>query len=118
MKENYDCRVEEWWPKKNRNLIGKLEDDAWVDDQSIAKSIIQMPCHLGSYILGHSKRLIKNVIRGRKGFYSNNSYYGDTDNAYNHKKNWFTLVDNGCVGKSLGLGKNDYGNASIFYLGC
>ena len=39
MKENYDCRVKEWWPMKNGNLIVKLEGDAGVDDQDNAKSI-------------------------------------------------------------------------------
>ena len=31
------------------------------------------------------------------------------------KKHWSTLVDKGFVGKSLGSGKNDYGNSGIFY---
>ena len=31
------------------------------------------------------------------------------------KKHWSTLVDKGFVGKSLGLGKSDYGNSGIFY---
>ena len=82
MKEKYDDSVKDWWPLKNGNLIVTLEDAASVDDGDVAKSIIQMPCHLGSYILGHSKRTMKNVIRERDGFYSNNIYYGDTDTAY------------------------------------
>ena len=31
------------------------------------------------------------------------------------KKHWSTLVEKGFVGKSLGLGKNDYGDSGIFY---
>ena len=31
------------------------------------------------------------------------------------KKHWYTLVDKGFVGKSLGLGKIYYGNSGIFY---
>ena len=77
MKVNYDDRLNEWWPIKNGNLIVKLEDDAGVDDQDIVKSIIQRPCHLGSYILAHSKRLMNNVIRETDGFYSNDIYNGD-----------------------------------------
>ena len=53
MREKYDDRVKEWWPMKNGNLINIVEDDAGVDDQDIAKSDSQMPCHLGSYILDH-----------------------------------------------------------------
>ena len=49
-----------------------------------------MPCHLGSYILGHSKRLMNNVFREIDGSYSNNSYYRDPDSAYIHEK---TLVN-------------------------
>ena len=32
-RENYDNQFKEWWPRKNGNLIVKLEDDASVDDQ-------------------------------------------------------------------------------------
>ena len=40
-----------------------------------------MPCHRGSYIIGHSKRLMKNVIREIEGFHSSNVFYGDADSA-------------------------------------
>ena len=115
MRENFDDRVKEWFPLKNGNLIVKLEDDEGVDDFDKAKSINTMPSHFGSYILSHSKRLMNNVFREIDGFYSNNIYYGDTDSGYIHKKHWSTLVEKGFVGKSLGLGKNDYGNSGIFY---
>ena len=49
MKKNYDYRVKEWWPPKNGILIVKLEVDASVNYQDIAKPINQMPCDLGSY---------------------------------------------------------------------
>ena len=106
MKENDDDRFKEWWPLKNGDLIVKLEDDSGVDDHDIAKLINQMSCDLGSYILGHSKRLMNNSSRENDGFYSNNFYYGHTDVAYNHKKHWSTLVHNEFGGKSLGFGKN------------
>ena len=41
---------------KNGILIVKLEDVGGVDDQDIAKSINEVPCHLGSYVQAHSKR--------------------------------------------------------------
>ena len=31
------------------------------------------------------------------------------------KKNWSDLVDNGLVGKSLGVAENDYDDSGIFY---
>ena len=110
MRENFDNRVKEWFPIKNGNLIVKLEDDEGVDDFDKAKSINTMPSHFGSYILSHSKRLMNNVIKQINGFYNNNIYYTDTDSLYIHKKYWSNLVDNEFVGKSLGLGKNDYGD--------
>ena len=115
MKENFDDRVKEWFPLKNGNLIVKLEDDEGVDDFDKAKSVNTMPSHFGSFILSLSKRLMNEVFRVIDGFYSDCIYYGDTDSGYIHKKHWSTLVDKGFVGKSLGLGKNDYGNSGIFY---
>ena len=115
MKENFVDRVKEWFPLKNGSLIVKLEDDEGVDDYDKAKSINKMPSQFGSYILSHSKRSMNNVIKQINGFYNNIIYYTDTDSLYIHKKYWSTLVEKGYVGKSLGLGKNDYGNSGIFY---
>ena len=115
MRENFDDRVKDWFPLKNGNLIVKLEDDEGVDDFDKAKAVNTMPFHFGSNILSHSKRLMNNVINQIDGFYNNNIYYTDTDSLYIHKKYWSNLIDKGFVGKSLGLGKNDYGNSGIFY---
>ena len=115
MKEIFDDRVKEWFPLKNGNIIVKLQDDERVDDFHKAKSINTMPSHFGSCILSHSKRLMNDVFREIDGFYSNNIYYGDTDSGQIHKKHWSTLFEKGYVGKSLGLGKNDYGDSGIFY---
>ena len=59
---------------------------------------------------------MNNLIREINGFYSTNIYYGDTDSVYIHK-HWSILVGKGFLGKSLGVGKNDYGNAGIFCAG-
>ena len=117
MKENFDDRVKEWFPLKNGILIVKLQDDEGVDDFNIAKAINTMPSHFGSNILSHSKRLMNNVIVINQidGFFTNTIFYRDTDSLYMHKNHWSTLVEKGFVGKSLGLGKNDYGNSGIFY---
>ena len=115
MKEKFDDRVKEWFPLKNGNLIVKLEEDEGVNDFDKAKSIITMPSQFGSFILSHSKRLMNDIFREIDGFYSKNIYHGDTDSGYIHKKHWSTLVEKGDVGKSLGLGKNDYGDSGIFY---
>ena len=57
------------------------------------------------------------VINQIGGFYKNSIYYGDTDSMYIHKEYCSDLVDNGFVGKSLGLGKNDYGSSGLSYAG-
>ena len=59
--------------------------------------------------------LMNEFIRQIRGFYNNGIYYGDTDSAYIHKKYWSDLVDNRFIGKSLGLGKKDYGDSGIFH---
>ena len=115
MKENFDGGVKEWFPLKNGNLIVKLEDDEGVDEYDKAKSINTMPSHFGSTILSHSKRLMNDVFREIGAFYNNVIYYTDTDSGYIHKKYWKKLVEKGYVGKSLGQGKNDYGDSGIFY---
>ena len=58
---------------------------------------------------------MNDVIKQIDGFYKNSIYYTVTVSLYVHKKYWSNLVDKGYVGKSLGLGKNDYGNSGIFY---
>ena len=118
MRENFDDRVKERFPLKNGNLIVKLEDDEGVDNFDKAKSINTRPSHFGSFILSHSKRLMNKVFHEIDGFYSNNIYYGDTDSGYIHKKLWSSFVEKGYVGKSLGKGKNDYGDSGIFYAWC
>ena len=115
MRESFDDRVKEWFPLRNGKLIVKLEDDQGVDDCDKAKSVNTMPSHFRSYILSHSKGLMNDLIEQLGGFYNKSIYYTDTDSLYIHKKHWSDVVDNGFVGKSLGLGKNDYGNSGIFY---
>ena len=115
MRENFDDRVGEWFPLKNSNLIVILEDDEGVDDCDKAISVNLTPSHLGSYTLSHRKRLMNEVINQIGGFYKISFYYGDSDSMYIHTKNWSNLVDEGFIGKSLGLGKNDYGNSGVFY---
>ena len=115
LRENFDARVKDWFPLKNGNLIVKLEDDEGFHDYDKAKSKNTMPFHFGSHILSHSERLRNEVINQIGRFYNISIYYGDSDSMYIHKKYWSDLVDNGFVGKSLGLGKNDYRNSGIFY---
>ena len=89
MRGNYDDGLKEWWPVKNGNSINKLEEDAGVNDQDIAKSNNQMLCQLGSFILAQSKRLKNNVIREISSFFETKFHHGVRNSAYIQKK---TLV--------------------------
>ena len=113
MEETFDDMVKEWFPLKNGKLTVQSEDDEGVDDYGKTKSINTMPFQFVSYILSHSKKLMNEVCNQIGGFY-NNTYYTDIDSLYIHKKDWSELVDDGFVGKSLGVGKNGYGNLGKF----
>ena len=115
MKDIFDDRVKEWFPLKNGNLIVNLEDDKRVEDFDKAKSMNTLPSLFGRYILSHCERLMNGVIKQKGGFSYNSIYYRDTDYLYIHNKYWSDLVDNGFVGKSLGLGKKDYAILGILY---
>ena len=114
MRENFDDGVKEWFPLKNGNIKVKLEDYEGTDYYDKAKSINTRASHFGSCILSHSKRLMNGVIKQIGGFHNNSIYYTDTDSLYIHKKHWSSSVDNGFVGKSLGLGKIEHGSLAIF----
>ena len=58
---------------------------------------------------------MNDVIKQISGFFNISICDNDTDFLYIHKKYWSSLVDNGFVGKSIVLGKNDYGTFGIFY---
>ena len=116
MRENFDDRVKEWFPLESGDLLVKVDDDKGVDDYDRAKSVNTMPSHFGSCILSHSKRLMNDVIEQIGGFYIDSIYYTDTGSLYIQKKYWSSSVDNGFVGKSLGLGQNYHGNSGIFFL--
>ena len=115
MRENFDDRVGERFPLKNGIFIVKLAVGNGVDDYDKAKAVNTMPSDFGSYILSHSKRLMNDVIRQIGGFYNNSIYYTDNDSLYILKKYWSSLVDNGFVGKFLGLSKNYYDNSGLIY---
>ena len=115
MREKIDDGVKEWFLLKNVNLLLKLEGGKGVGDFDKTKSVKTKPSLFRSYIFSYSMRLMNDLVKQIGGFYKNSIYYTDTDSLYIHKKYWSALVDNGFVGKSLGLGKTDYGNWGIFY---
>ena len=55
------------------------------------RKINSQPCQLGSVILPHSKRLMKDVILALDCFKNNKKYYGDTDSIYIHNSDYELL---------------------------
>ena len=115
MRENSDDRVKERFLLKSGNLIVKIEVGEGADDYDKAKWVQTLSSLFGSNILSNSKRLKNDVIKQKGAFYNISVYYTDTDSPFTHKKYWSDLIDNGFVGKSLGLGENCYGNSGFFY---
>ena len=81
----------------------------------IVKKINSQPCHLGSSILSHSRRLMNDVKIALDGFKNHKIFYSDTDSIYIHKKNYAVLKEQNLIGKDLYQSKNDYGDAGIVY---
>ena len=115
MRENSDDRVKERFLLKSGNLIVKIEVGEGADDYDKAKWVQTLSSLFSSNILSNSKRLKNDVIKQKGAFYNISVYYTDTDSPFTHKKYWSDLIDNGFVGKSLGLGENCYGNSGFFY---
>ena len=69
------------------------------------KKLNNMPVHLGSFVLSNSKRIKTKLFHAINGFYTNDVYYGDTNNMYIENKHWDKLDEVGLVGKNLLQGK-------------
>ena len=61
MKKECDESVKKWFPRKNGINMVTLKDKEGVDDEGISKKVNSQPCHLGSVILSHSKRIMNDV---------------------------------------------------------
>ena len=99
---------------KNDKLINRPQNDVGVVLEDNTNSIIQRPCHRGSYILGHFERLMTcsgNRWPLHKSFLLRR--YQKSANSF--KKHWSVLADNGCVRKTVWLGKDNYANSGNFY---
>ena len=94
MENEYDESVIEWFPLKSGNFVVKIKDKEGVDDEGISKKVNSQPCHLGSFTLSHSKRLMNDVILALDGFKNNKIYYGGTDNIFIHNNDYEILKTN------------------------
>ena len=99
MQTEYDENVLDYWRLPDGNYIVKMKKDDGLDDNDCdIKNTL--PAQLGSFILGNSKRIMKNFIRDMNGFYNNNIYYTDTDSLYIEKKYWVVLDRANLVAKN------------------
>ena len=97
METEYDENVLDYWKLPNGNYIVKLKKDKGLVGDNDVKNTL--PCHLGAFILGNSKRIMNSFIREINGFYNNSIYYGYTDSLYIEKKYWDVLDKANLVGK-------------------
>ena len=115
MKNEYDESDIERFPLKNGNIMVKVKDKEGVDDEGISKKFNSQSCHLGSFILSHSKRLMNDVILALDGFKNKKIYYAGTDSIYIHNNDYEILKTKGLIGKDLYQSKSDYGKGGILY---
>ena len=113
MMTEYDERVLEYQKINHGNYIVKMKEEAGLEDE--VKKANTTPPHLGSFVLSKSKRTMNIFIHAIDGFYTNDSYYADTDSMYNENKHWDKLGKSGLVGKNRLQGKNDYKDGGIWY---
>ena len=99
----------------NGNIMLQIKYKEGVDDGVISKKVNSQPCHIGSFILSHSKRLMNDVILALDGFKNNKLHYGDTDSVYIHNNDYEILKTKGSIGKDLYQSKNDYGKGGNLY---
>jgi len=91
--------------KNEADCIEELNNGQWLCYKTLDNPIVSKPCHLGSYVLAHSRAIMNEFIRklGRE-----NVWYTDTDSLY------CTMEDFEKSGIALGGGlgemKNDYGD--------
>jgi hypothetical protein len=128
LKQNYDdllmsyCKIQ-----GDKYIVTRKKEKKAVDvsKEELKDGILQsskkdkksrdVPLHLGSFILAHSKRIMNNFILAIDGYKNPNVYYSDTDSLYISKKFFDQLMAKGLVGNDLCKGKNDYGEGGIIF---
>ena len=114
MKNEHDDFVVEWLPLKNGKIMVKTKDREGVDDGGRSKKFNSQLCHLGSFILFHSKGLKIDVKLALDGFTNNKISYGDNDTEYIN--NYYQILKTkGFIAENLYEAKNEYGKGAVLY---
>ena len=112
MKNEHDDFVVEWLPLKNGKIMVKTKDREGVDDGGISKKINSQLCHLGSFILFHSKGLKIDVILALDSFRNNKTSYEDNDTEYIN--NYYQILKTkDFFAENLYQAKNEYGKGAV-----
>ena len=93
MKTEYDERVFYHQKIIYGNYIVKMKDDEGLQDE--VKKVNTMQLHMGAFVLGNSRRIMKKFIHTVIGFFTNDVYYTDTDSLYIENKQWGKLDEGG-----------------------
>jgi hypothetical protein len=125
LQDNYDDLIMARWEikpgmwlvqrKKETEAIDVTKNESRSGILNKEKKSSDVPHHLGSFILAHSRRIMNNFILAIDGFKTPNVAYSDTDSIYIKKSLYEKLDALGCVGGDLCKGKNDYGSGGIVY---
>ena len=115
MKNKYEDSVVEWFPLKNGNIMVKRKNREYIDDGGVLKKVNSQPCHLGSFILSQSKRLMNDVILGLGGFKNHEIYYRVNNSVNIHNDDYEILKTKSLFGKEHFQSKNDDRKGGILY---
>ena len=85
----------------------KLKDREGNDDGSVLKKVNSQPCHQGSFILSHSKRLMNDGIPALGGCKNHKIYYRDNDSVNIHNDDYEIIKTKSLFGKVHFQSKND-----------
>jgi hypothetical protein len=107
--------VEKKKEKKNIDVSRQSLKEGLVKSSKKEKTSSQVPLHLGSFILAHSRRIMNNFLLAIDAYKNPRQHYGDTDSTYIGKKHYETLNKLNYVGGNLCQGKNDYGDGGIIF---
>jgi hypothetical protein len=117
LQNNFDDTIMDYHHLDSEMYVVQKKNDPGLDckKENNKPKTKEVPIHLGSFILAHSKRLMNNIILSVDGFKENVIYYSDTDSIYISLALFNKLKEAGYFGGDLGQGKNDYNNGGIIF---
>ena len=107
--------VEKRKEKEHIDVTKKNQREGLIGKTKSMKSR-EVPIHLGSFILAHSRRTLNNFLLPINAYKDPTvQYYQDTDSTYTSQAHYDILDKLGHVGGNMCQGKNDYENGGIVF---